>query len=67
MKFLLLQIWRVAQNGTNIQVLLDKKDGITGPTWLRSNKETGQLTVINSYGFEIQNYNTFKVTTLGFI
>ena len=57
----------MAQDGTNIQVLLDEKDGITGPTWLRSNKENGQLTVVNSHGFEIQNYNIFKVTTLVFI
>ena len=48
-------------------MLVDKTDGIGDPTWLRSNKEGGQLTVINEGGYEIKNYNIFKVTPLSFI
>ena len=45
-------------------MLLDETDGIHCPTWLRSNKEGGQLTVINGNGYEIKNYNIFEVTPL---
>ena len=63
-KVLLLQIWRLTQDGTNIELFLDTTDGIRDPTWLRSTKEGGQLTVINRNGYEIKNYNIFKVTPL---
>ena len=55
------QIWRVSQDGTNIQVLLDKEDGINRPRFLRSDKNGEQLTVINEFGYEIRNYNIYKV------
>ena len=51
----------MAQDGTNIQVFLDKTDGIHRPTWLHSDKKGEQLTVINEDGHEIRNYNIYKV------
>ena len=59
---LLLQVWRLAQDGTNIQVLLDERSGIRRPTWLWSDKKGEQLTVVNEGGDEIRNYNIYKVT-----
>ena len=56
----------MAQDGTNIQVLLDEKNGIKRPTWVNTDKEGEQLTVINEGGDEIRNYSIFKVTRVRF-
>ena len=56
-----LKIWRLAQDGKYIEVLLDKKDGINNPIWLHSTEKGKQLTVVNENGQEIRNYNIYKV------
>ena len=56
-----LQIWRLTKDGTDIQVLLNKRNGIDRPKFLHSDKEGKRLVVINKAGDEIRNYNVFKV------
>ena len=63
---LFIQIWRVAQDGTNIQVLLDEENGIQRPTWIHSDDKCEQFTVINKGGQEIRNYNIHKVTRFSY-
>ena len=58
---LLFQVWRLAKDGSNIQVLLDARNDIDRPTWLWSDKKGENLTVINKDGQEIRNYNIYKV------
>ena len=52
----------MAQDRNNIQVLLYEGNGISRPTFLRSDEKGEQLTVINEDGHEIRNYNIYKVT-----
>ena len=50
------QILKLAEDGSNIRVFLDKKNGIHCPTLVRSDTKGEQLIVINGNGEEIRNY-----------